>query len=149
MARVLIVNDSRFESMILKDTLSQLGYNVSITDEYSAVKQVQAFTPDVVLANYVMKDTFGDQLIERIKVRYPQIKCILTSNSELSRDDLKSGKVDAILKTPADKEALEDMLHDVFDAGNPSTGGGLEIKEIRATMRKWKSKLAEEKQFTM
>lgn len=148
MARVLIVNDSRFEGMILRDMLSQLGYNVSITDEYSALKQVQSFSPDVVLANYVMKDTFGDQLIERIKARYPKVMCILTSNGEINRDELKSGKVDAILRTPVQKEELEDMLHRLLNDGNTSSLSGFELKEIKDTMKKWKSKLAEEKQFT-
>ncbi len=117
MGRVLIVNDSRFESMILKDLLSQLGYNVSITDEYDAVRQVQSFSPDVVLANYVMKDTLGDRLIERIKTRYPKVLCILTSNSIINRDSLKSKKIDAILRTPVSKEHMEGVLQKLYDGG--------------------------------
>jgi len=138
MGRVLIVNDSRFESMILKDLLSQLGYNVNITDEYEAVKQVQSFTPDVVLANYVMKDTFGDQLIDRIKTRYPKVLCILTSNSVINRNSLKSNKVDAIVRTPVSKEDIEGVLNRLFIGSEDS---GLELKEIKDTMMKWENRL--------
>ena len=138
MGRVLIVNDSRFESMILKDLLSQLGYNVNITDEYEAVKQVQSFSPDVVLANYVMKDTFGDQLIDRIKTRYPKVLCILTSNSVINRNSLKSNKVDAIVRTPVSKEDIEGVLNRLFIGSEDS---GLELKEIKDTMMKWENRL--------
>lgn len=148
MGKVLIVNDSRFESMILKDLLSQLGYNVSITDEYDAVKQVQSFSPDVVLANYVMKDTLGDQLIEKIKARRPEVLCILTSNSIINPDSLKSKKVDAILRTPVSKKDMEAVLHKLNNGGNASSDRELELKEMKDTMKKWKKKLSEKKQFT-
>ncbi|HYF82092.1 MAG TPA: response regulator [Clostridia bacterium] len=148
MGRVLIVNDSRFESMILKDLLSQLGYNVSITDEYDAVKQVQSFSPNVVLANYVMKDTFGDRLIEKIKSRNPEILCILTSNSIINRDSLKSKKVDAILKTPASKEDMEGMLNKLSSGSKTSVDGEIELNEIKDTMEKWKNRISKKKQFT-
>ncbi len=145
MGRVLIVNDSRFESMILKDLLSQLGYNVNITDEYEALKQVQSFTPDVVLANYVMKDTFGDQLIDRIKTRYPKVLCILTSNNIINWNSLKSNKVDAIVRTPVSKEDMEGVLNRLFIGSEDSE---FESKEIKDTMMKWKNKISEKKQFT-
>jgi two-component system, chemotaxis family, chemotaxis protein CheY len=148
MGRVLIVNDSRFESMILKDLLSQLGYNVSITDEYEALRQVQSFSPNVVLANYVMKDTFGDRLIERIKARNPEILCILTSNSIINQDSLNSKRVDAIVRTPVSKEDLESTLRALNNGNNDSEDSGLKSKEIRDTMKKWKNKLSEKKQFT-
>lgn len=148
MGRVLIVNDSRFESMILKDILSQLGYNVSITDEYDALRQVQSFSPNVVLANYVMKDTFGDRLIERIKTRNPEILCILTSNSIISRESLNSKRVDAIVRTPVSKEELESVLQTLNNGNNDIEDIGLKAKEINDTLKKWKNKLTEKKQFT-
>ncbi|HYE82762.1 MAG TPA: response regulator [Clostridia bacterium] len=141
MGRVLIVNDSRFESMVLRDLLSQLGYNVSITDEYNALKQVQDFSPDVVLTNYVMKETFGDQLIERIKARHPGVLCVLTSNSGIDPNGLKSRRVDAIVRTPVSKEELESVFKRIYNGRNASPVNEPEITEIKATMKKWKNKL--------
>ncbi|KUO71278.1 MAG: hypothetical protein APF77_19750 [Clostridia bacterium BRH_c25] len=141
MGRVLIVNDSRFESMILKDILSQLGYNVCIADEYDAVGQVRSFSPDVVLANYVMRDTFGDQLIERIKARYPEVRCILTSSSIIDPDSLKCRRVDAVVRTPISKNDLESVLQHLYNGEDASADNGLELKEIKDTMKKWRNKI--------
>lgn len=141
MGRVLIVNDSRFEGMILKDLLSQLGYNATVTDEYNAVKQVHAFSPDVVLVNYIMKETFGDQLIDSIKARYPGIKCILTSSSEIDPAGLESRRVDAVVRTPTGKEKLESVFQRLYKMKNASADNELEVSEIKAAMEKWKEKL--------
>jgi two-component system chemotaxis response regulator CheY len=148
MGRVLIINDSRFESMILKDILSRLGYNVSITDEYDALRQVQSFSPNVVLANYIMKDTFGDRLIERIKAHNPEVLCILTSSSIINRDSLKSKKVDAIIRTPISEEDMEVVLMKLSNGRNAAEDNEIESNEIKDKMKNWKNKVSEKKQFT-
>jgi len=37
--KVLLVNDSKFESMILKDMLVSIGYIAGIADEYDAIER--------------------------------------------------------------------------------------------------------------
>jgi len=39
MKKVLLVNDSKFESMILKDMLVSIGYIAGIADEYDAIER--------------------------------------------------------------------------------------------------------------
>jgi len=39
MKKVLLVNDSKFESMILKDMLVSIGYIAGIADEYDAIEK--------------------------------------------------------------------------------------------------------------
>ena len=141
MDRVLIVNDSRFESLVLRDILSQLGYYVSITDEYEAEEAVRDFLPDVVFINSVMKETFGDQLVERIKKYHPEALCILTSSSEIKRNRLRSRKIDAIVRTPVEKNELEGILQRLNRNENSSEDSEFEASKIKSAMKKWEGKL--------
>lgn len=110
MEKVLIVNDCKFESMILKDMLCDLDYDVEITNEFEAIRKVKEYSPDVVIANLIMKQTKGDILIQNIRIRYPQIRCILSSCNSLRLEDYVPEKVDGIIHTPVDKEALKAVL---------------------------------------
>lgn len=139
MNRVLIINDSRFESIILSDLLSQIGYNVIVSDEYNAVKQVQAFMPDVVLVNYTMKEIKGDKLIDRIKAFSAEARCILTSSSNLTAKDVSSN-VDFILRTPANRHNLEAAINAVERKKEAAAEEDNELKELRERISRWKAK---------
>lgn len=138
--RVLIVNDSKFESMILSDMLSSLGYNVKVTDEYDALRLVQVFSPDVVLVNYVMKDTFGDMLIEKIKMKSQGIKCILTSTNQIDRQEIRNSRIDAIVRTPINKSSLEGILKQLQEAKDEAATDDEEITQLKASIEKWKAR---------
>ncbi len=142
--RVLIVNDSKFESMILSDILSALGYNVRVTDEYEAVRLVSSFSPDIALVNYVMRDTFGDQLIEKIKLKNQSVKCILTSANQIDRQALKSSRIDAIVKTPIDKNSLERVLYHLSEADAEAAANVEELSKLRASIDRWKTKKSDQ-----
>lgn len=143
MNRVLIINDSRFESIILSDLLSQIGYNVIVSDEYNAVKQVQAFVPDVVLVNYTMKEIKGDKLIDRIKASNDEVRCILTSSSNLTAKDVSSN-VDFILRTPANRHNLEAAINAVERKKEAAAEEDTELKDLRERINRWKSKTGAE-----
>jgi len=111
MKKVLIVNDCRFESIIMRDIISKFGYNVKVTNEYSAVREVKEFLPNVIIANLIMKDTTGDELINKVKDIDSNIYGILSSCNVLNKDDFKLKRVDEVIQTPVDgvilKKALE------------------------------------------
>jgi len=65
MKKVLLVNDSKFESMILKDMLVSIGYIAGIADEYDAIEKVQDMRPDYIIINRVMKEIYGDELASK------------------------------------------------------------------------------------
>lgn len=113
MRKVLLVNDSRFESIILKDILNTIGYDVRIADEYNAVKQMQSYEPDIVIANLLMKEIRGDQLVSIIKVQNSKVKCILCSNNPIRMEDFHFKKIDGVFRTPIDKPGLEKVLKEV------------------------------------
>lgn len=114
MKRALLINDSKFESLILKDMLSHLDYDVELADEYDAMYQVEQFLPDLVIANYIMKETRGDELIGLIKDRDETVVCLLSSNSPIHVKDFPDASIDGILRTPVSMFTLTDLLRRVY-----------------------------------
>ncbi|MEW9096346.1 MAG: response regulator [Clostridiaceae bacterium] len=114
MKKILVVNDSKFESYILKDLLIQLGYDVEITNEYSAIYEINKYSPDVVIANLIMKETSGDLLIKKIKDMKKDTKCLLSSCNNLNIEDFRYNKVDGIIKTPVKLDDLNIILKSFF-----------------------------------
>jgi two-component system chemotaxis response regulator CheY len=110
MKKVLLVNDSKFENIILKDMLGSIGYNAIAADEFDAVAKIESFCPDYVIINRVMKGIHGDELALEIKKYYPYIKCILSSCDSVGIDEINKAGIDAVIKTPIDKEELKTVL---------------------------------------
>lgn len=110
LSKVLIINDCKFEIMIMKDMLYSLGYDVETSTEVEAVNKVKYSYPDTVIANLIMKEIRGDDLIEKIKAARPETKCILSSCNDIKLDDYRKKKVDAVIQTPIDKNKLEKVL---------------------------------------
>lgn len=112
MNRVLIINDSRFERLFLKDMVAALGFEVYAADEFSFLNQVESIQPEIVIVNYTMTEMTGDAIITRIKHQHPEVKCLLSSCSNLHAE--KYPQVDAILQTPAQKEELKLLLQQIL-----------------------------------
>ena len=110
MKRALLVNDSLFESLILKDLLLQLNYEVELADEYDALYQVEQFEPELIVVNYIMHEIRGDQLIEQIKEDKPDLICLLSSSSMIQKDEVKKNILDGVLRTPVSMFTLKDLL---------------------------------------
>lgn len=108
--KALLVNDSKFESLILRDMLNKLDYDVEIADEFDAVYEVEQFCPDVIIVNYIMQETTGDELIRQIKLGQPTAKCVLSSNSAVKMSDFNGKRIDGILHTPISMFSLKDTL---------------------------------------
>lgn len=126
MKKILIVNDCKFESLIIKDCLNDIGYSVQITNEYDVFVQIRRFQPDVVIANLIMKDTTGDKLIEYIKNTNPKIVCLLSSCDLIRLENYVQQKVDEVIHTPIDKSRLLDILNRVLskcDKDNVNVNG--------------------------
>ena len=106
----LLINDSRFESLILKDLLMRLDFTVEIADEFDALYEMERLKPDLVVVNYIMQQTRGDKLIQLMKAGMPGLKCLLSSNSNIRKSDFPEDYIDGILHTPASQFMLESLL---------------------------------------
>lgn len=113
MKRVLLVNDCKFENLVMKDMLNSMNYEVYITEEYNAISAVHDFCPNYVITNYIMKEIKGDMLAAIIKIQYPDIKCIISSSSHIDIMHFDCKKVDAVILTPIDREALKMVLNSI------------------------------------
>ena len=114
MKKVLIINDSRFESMILSELLGNLSYETVISDEFNALVDVESFNPDMVIVNYIMEEVRGDQLIQLIKAGRPEIICLISSSNQLKMEDFRSCGVDGLIRTPVSMFTLKDSLNRVM-----------------------------------
>ncbi|MBC2579926.1 response regulator [Clostridium sp. DJ247] len=115
MKKVLIVNDCKFESVIMKDFLMDSGYNADTANEYDVLNKISLFQPDIIIANLIMKNTRGHELIEKIKIKNPEIVCLLSSCDPIKLRDFTQNRVDEVIHTPVDKshliEAINRALH--------------------------------------
>lgn len=113
MERVLLINDCKFESMIMKDMLESFQYEVKITTEYYALLQVRDYDPDIVIANMIMKEILGYELISKIKKQKPEVICLLSSSNDIALEKFKAFNVDAVIHTPVKKDTLYDILNNI------------------------------------
>ncbi|MFU0824808.1 response regulator [Clostridium sp.] len=111
MQKVLIINDCKFEEIIMRDLLQSLGYDVKISNEYDAIKQVEEYLPSIVIANLIMKKITGDKLIEKIKKVKPDTWCILSSSNSINLENYRDFNVDAVMQTPISEEKFKDALN--------------------------------------
>jgi len=113
---VLIVNDSGFERMVLRDQIRMLGYEVKTADEITSLNMIKGFHPNIVIANLTMNDISGDKLIEHIKSIDPDIHCFLSSCSRIDWSLVDSNLIDGVIETPVTNATLEFVLN------NPGLG---------------------------
>ena len=113
MSKVLLINDSKFECIIIKDILFNLGFDVVIGDEDNALSLVISLTPEFVIVNYIMKKISGDQLISIIKAKNPNIKCILSSSNTINKEQFPHKKIDAVFHTPIDRQVLSSVIKSI------------------------------------
>lgn len=122
MKKILLVNDCKFESLIMKDYLNDIGYSVQVTNEYDVFAQVRKYQPDIVIANLIMRGTTGDKLVEYIKSTSPEIICLLSSCDLIKLEDFIENKVDEVIHTPINKLKLSQVLNKaLLKAGNNKT----------------------------
>ncbi len=113
MKKVLIINDSGFERMVLRDQVHNLGFEVKTADEFTGFSLIEKFHPDIVIANLTMADTSGDELIEQIKGMDPATKCLLSTCSMNQRFSYDSKVIDGVLETPTTMEYLLTLLNNL------------------------------------
>ena len=110
MKKVLLVNDSKFESLVMKDALNSMGFEVQIGDENNAIELTKSYNPNYVIANYIMREIRGDQLISIIKLFNRNIKCLICSSNTVKLDQLTSRKIDGVIHTPVDRNELQEIF---------------------------------------
>lgn len=118
MTRVLIINDSQFERLIMKDIVSRLGYEANTGDEYDTMSLIESYDPNIVIANMTMNRINGDKLIAAIKGKKPEIRCYLSSCSRIPSEKLQYPVADGYIETPVTPGCLERILNNEDQANS-------------------------------
>lgn len=112
MLKVLLVNDCKLENYIMRDMIINLGYEVSISNELDAARDVHDLDCNVIIANFIMKEKTGDKILKQIKEMYPKIKCILSSSNDIKLENFNDEIIDEFIHTPVTKEKLHKALEE-------------------------------------
>lgn len=110
MKKVILINDCKFQSIIMKDMLNDLGYEVNLTNEYGALAKIKKINPDIVICNLIMKNITGEKLIKNIKDINKNVICILSSANKIKLEDYSKEYVNEVIHVPIEKEKLEIIL---------------------------------------
>ena len=115
--RVLVVDDSYYMRTVLKDILSDAGYNVvgEASDRISAVKLANDINPDLVTLDLVLLDNSGLDTLKDIKKAHPKMKVIVvsaTGQSEIKNKAADCGACAYIVK-PFDRNHVLEVLSSV------------------------------------
>ncbi len=120
--KVLIINDSGFERMVLRDQIRMLGYEVKTADEITGLSMIERFHPDIVVANLTMTDISGDKLLEHIKSTAPHIRCFLSSCSKINWEMVDNDIIDGVIETPVANTTLGKILNESGLGPNKAEG---------------------------
>ena len=147
----LVVDDERDIRELLVLTLGRMGLRVdTAADVASARNQLAANRYDLCLTDMRLPDGSGQQLIEHIAERYPQLPVAMITaygNVEAAVDALKAGAFDFVSK-PVDLAVLRRLVqhaldvHAEHDSASPSAtstrliGDSPAMEQLRATITK-------------
>jgi CheY-like chemotaxis protein len=78
--RVLVVDDSESDAFLLMQLLSVMGHTVAVAhDGRDALKQVEVFSPDIILTDIVMPDMDGIELARHVRSQNKSKRILLAA----------------------------------------------------------------------
>lgn len=112
--RVLVVDDSEFMRMMIKDVIKAIGYEVAgeCDNGEDAVTEYEKLKPDLVTIDLVMPKASGIDGLKGIMAKDPKAKVIVVSAVDQRQslmEAIKSGAKDFIVK-PFDEERIESAI---------------------------------------
>lgn len=109
--RILVVDDSFYMRTIIKNMLSDAGYDIvgeaGTADE--AIEQTSKLNPDLITLDLILPDNNGTDLLQRLKSDYPNITIVVVSavGQELILNKAKDlGAANYITKPFEEQEVL-------------------------------------------
>src|SRR3954454_4605394 len=123
-ARVLVVDDEEDIRVLLKELLGRAGYDVAeAPDGRSALRELFASPPDLVLLDVTMPELDGWQTLERIRdVSEVPVLMLTARAAELERvRGLKAGADDYVTK-PFGRQELLARVETVLRRARPAAG---------------------------
>lgn len=119
MTKILIVDDSSYARHILKNALEKGGYEVvQASNGSEALQLIQTEKPMLVTLDLLMPDIQGQELLQRIKTSYPELKAIIVTADiqEDTRRELLQAGADEFLNKPVSSDALLEAVSRLLQA---------------------------------
>ncbi|NLL52143.1 MAG: response regulator [Peptococcaceae bacterium] len=109
---VMLVDDAAFMRMMLKDILSNNGYNIIGEAENGiiAIDKYMELKPDITVMDITMPEMDGLQAVKEIRARDPQARIIMCSamgQQAMVIEAIQSGAKDFIVKPFQAERVLE------------------------------------------
>jgi CheY-like chemotaxis protein len=120
MPKVLIVEDSTFFRMLLKETLLSQYPKMDISEvpnAEEALKKVNGFTPDLIFVDIRLPGESGLDFTRKMKSKYPDIPIIILTSYDLPeyREAAKEYRADHFLsKGTTTKEDILEMVKSIL-----------------------------------
>ena len=100
--RLLVVDDDHAVADMIVDFFGDQGLDVvAAHDGGQALRLAQDIPPDVVLLDITMPDMSGVQVLQQLRLRWPDLRVIMVSgisDEDLARGTLQRGAFDYIAK---------------------------------------------------
>lgn len=112
MAKILIVDDSAFIRMILRDTLSKNGYRdlYEVCNSLQALDIYEVIHPDLVLMDIMIPNMDGLETLREIRKIDPKAKVVMLSaygQEAMANEAIKIGAKGFIVKPFEQEEVLD------------------------------------------
>lgn len=114
--RVLIVDDDRTTTGLLKTLLELDGFAVRVVPDAAAcLGEVTSFGPDIFLIDYHLQDRDGADLIQSLRAdnRYQLTPMVMISGADREEEAYQAG-ADRFMAKPFDPSELTVILNDLL-----------------------------------
>jgi two-component system chemotaxis response regulator CheY len=110
--RVLVVDDSFYMRTMLKNMLTDAGYNIvgEASDGETALRMAQETNPDLITLDLILPDNTGLDVLKGIRKDNPNMKVIIVSavgQEAIVNEAIQSGARAYIVKPFAEDKVLE------------------------------------------
>ena len=114
MKKILIIDDSPFIAMEIKEIVTEAGFEVvgHSRNGEDGIRKYGEFTPDIVTLDIIMPGIDGIETANEIRKINPDAKLVMLSSlcDEDTKRELEEAGLDHVVEKPIDKAKLLEIL---------------------------------------
>ncbi len=114
MKKILIIDDSPFITMEIRDIVTGAGYEVAghARNGEEGIKKYSEYSPDIVTIDIIMPGIDGIETAKEIRKINPEAKLVMLSSmcDDDTKRELEGAKLDYVVEKPIDKDKLLEAL---------------------------------------